>query len=133
MFQSGNVVFVVEHRLVITRIFGVNLILETLRLIFCIVQFAETVTDLTSADEEFEAIGDFRVYVITTRQRRTFGRVLGNEGRVNQVRFRDFFEDLSHDTAQTPALLNFDAGFFSCPKHFFFQTNFPPLLNPEKI
>ncbi len=70
VFQSGNVVFVVEHRFVITGIFGVNLILETLRLIFCIVQLAETVTDFTSADEEFEAIGDFRVYVITARQRR---------------------------------------------------------------
>lgn len=76
VFQSRNVVFVIEHCFVIARIFSVNLILETLRLIFRIVQLAETVTDFTSADEEFEAVSDFRVFIITTRQRRNFCRVL---------------------------------------------------------
>ena len=113
MLQSGNVVFVVEHRFVVTGFFRVNLILETLRLIFCIVQLAKAVTNFTAADEEFKAVGDFRVHVVTARQRRNLCRIFGDEGRLNQVRFRHFFEDLSYDAAQAPAFLNLDADRFS--------------------
>ncbi len=45
VLEGGHVVFVVEHRFVIARRFGVHLILEALRLVFGIVQLAETVTD----------------------------------------------------------------------------------------
>jgi hypothetical protein len=70
VLQRGNVVFVIEHRFVVTGGFRVNLIEETLRLVFRIVQLAKAVTDFTPADEEFKAVGDFRVLVVTTRQRR---------------------------------------------------------------
>jgi isopentenyl-diphosphate delta-isomerase len=66
VFQRGHVVFVVEHRFVVACGFRINLILEALRLIFGIVQLAKAVTD-----KELKAVGDFRVHVITTRQRRT--------------------------------------------------------------
>lgn len=68
VLQRGHVVFVEEHRFVVACRFRVNLIPEALRLIFCIVQLAKAVTDFAATDEEFEAIGDFRVLVITTRR-----------------------------------------------------------------
>lgn len=71
VFQRGDVIFVEEHRFVVARRFRVNLILKALRLIFRIVQLAKAVTDLTTANEELKAIGDFRVLVITTCQRNT--------------------------------------------------------------
>ncbi len=73
VLEGGHVVFVVEHRFVIARRFGVHLILEALRLVFGIVQLAETVTDFAAADEEFKAVSDFRVDVVTARQRRNPG------------------------------------------------------------
>ncbi|SBM29952.1 Uncharacterised protein [Klebsiella oxytoca] len=112
MLQRGDVVFVIEHGFVVTGSFRVNLIEETLRLVFRIVQLAKAVTDFTPADEEFKTIGDFRVLVVTTRQRRDFCRIFGDEGWLNQMRFRHFFEDLGHDAAQTPALLNVNADAF---------------------
>ena len=66
--EGGHVVFVVEHRRVIACRFGVHLILEALRLVFGIVQLAETVTDFAAADEEFKAVSDFRVDVVTARR-----------------------------------------------------------------
>lgn len=71
VLQRGHVVFVEEHRFVIARCFRINLITEALRLIFRIVQLAKAVADFTAADEEFETVSDFRVLVITTRQRDT--------------------------------------------------------------
>ena len=103
VFQRGHVVFIEEHGFVVTRRFRINLILEALRLIFCIVQLAKAVADFAATDEEFKAVSDLRVLVVTTRQRRNFCRVFGDEGRLNQVRFRHFFEDLGHDTAQNPS------------------------------
>jgi hypothetical protein len=70
VLQRGHVVFVEEHRFVVACRFRVNLILEALSLVFRIVQLAKAVADFTAADEEFEAVSDFRVLVITTRQRR---------------------------------------------------------------
>ena len=113
MFQCGDVIFVVEHRFVVTCIFRGNLIQEALRLIFRVIQLAKAVTDFTTTDKELKAVCDFRVNVVTTRQRRNFCWIFSNEGRLNQMCFCHFFEDLGNDTAQTPALLNVDADRFS--------------------
>lgn len=66
MFQCGDIIFVVEHRFVVTCIFRGNLIQEALRLIFRVIQFAKAVTDFTPTNEELKAVCDFRVNVVTT-------------------------------------------------------------------
>lgn len=60
MFQRRHVVFVVEHGFVVARRFCINLIQETLRLVFRIVQLAKAIADFTTADKELEAVSDFR-------------------------------------------------------------------------
>ena len=63
VLQCGDVVFVrtsLRHH----GVLRVNLLQETLGLIFRIVQLGEAVTDFTAADEELKAVGDFRVLVI---------------------------------------------------------------------
>lgn len=54
VLQRGDVVFVVEHRFVIARVFRGNLILEALRLIFRVVQLAKAVADFAATNEEFK-------------------------------------------------------------------------------
>ena len=108
VLQCGDIVFVVEHRFVVASIFGIHLLQETLSLIFRIVQLGEAITDFTTANEELKAIGDFRVLVVTTGQRRDFSRIFSDEGRLNQMRFSGLFKDFGYDTAQTPAFLNLD-------------------------
>lgn len=76
VLQRGDVVFVVEHRFVVAGVFGVHLIGKALCLVFGVVQLGEAVADFTAADEELEAVGDFRVNVVAARQRRHFSRVL---------------------------------------------------------
>jgi|GEM_PF-4633100 len=63
MFQCGDVIFIVEHRFVVTCVFRGNLIQEALRLIFRVIQLAKAVTDFTTTNEELKAVCDFRVNV----------------------------------------------------------------------
>ena len=51
MFQCGDVIFIVEHRFVVTCIFRGNLIQEALRLIFRVIQLAKAVTDFTTTEK----------------------------------------------------------------------------------
>ena len=69
MFQSCHIVFIEEHRFVITGIFGINLVCKALCLVFCIVELREAVTDLTTTDKELKTVGNFRVHIIATSQR----------------------------------------------------------------
>ncbi len=50
-----------------------------------------------------------------------------------QVRLRHFFEDLGHDTAQTPALLHFDADRFSDCFRGIKVIQIPPSRFPDGI
>ena len=108
VFQRGDEVGVIEHRLVVARFLLLHLRLEALGLIFGIVELGEAVSQLATADKELEAIGDLRVVIVATRQRRHGGRVLGDEGRLHQLRFGGLFEDGGDDMAQLPALHQLD-------------------------
>lgn len=65
MFQCSDIVFIVEHRFIIASFFSTYLIGETLRLVFGIVQLREAITNFTATDEEFKAVSDKWIIVIT--------------------------------------------------------------------
>jgi len=92
VFQCAHEIVVLEHRLFIARLFRGHLRIETRFLIFRIVQFGKAVGDLASDDEQFEALGNFRVCIAAASQRRDFDRVVDNESRLEQMRFGQFFE-----------------------------------------
>ena len=66
--------------------------METRSLVFGVVEFREGVAELTAGDVELEALGHFRPLVVGARQRRNFGRVLHDEGRVPELLFHRFFK-----------------------------------------
>ncbi len=108
VFQCGDKVGVVEHGFVVACFFLINLILEALGLVFCIVQLGEAVGQLAATDEEFEAVGYVRVHVVATSQRRNGSRVLGDEGRLQQHVLHGLFEDRGDHVAQLPTLHQLD-------------------------
>ena len=102
VLQRDNIVFVIEHRFVITSVFLADLLSKTFCLIFRIVQLGETVTDFATADKEFKAVSNKRIVVITARQRRDFCRIFNDECRLDQMAFCHFLEDFTLYAAQTP-------------------------------
>lgn len=95
VFQRSHIVFIIEHCFIITFVFRTNLILEAFSLIFRIIQLGETVTDFTTADEEFKAVSDERIIIVTTCQRRNLCWIFGDEGWLNQV-FSAVSSKISH-------------------------------------
>ena len=95
VLEGGHVVFVVEHRFVIARRFGVHL-----KALSSASFSSLKPLPISPADEEFKAVSDFRVDVVTARQRRNFRRVFGDEGRLNQMRFRHFVKDFGNYASQ---------------------------------
>ncbi len=100
------------HGLAVAGIAGVDLLTETLGLIFGVIQLGKAVGKLTTADEQLEAIGDRRVGFIPACQRRYLGRVLRDERRIVQAMFGRFLEDFGFDLARTPARLDLNAQLF---------------------
>ena len=62
---------IIVHRLIITRLFGRDLRLETLRLILRIIQFAEAIGQLPPAHKKLKSVGDKGIIVIASRQGET--------------------------------------------------------------
>ncbi|RMS27317.1 hypothetical protein ALP71_05775, partial [Pseudomonas coronafaciens pv. garcae] len=101
VFQRANEVGVVMHGFIITRILVGHLSLEAFGLIFRVIKLGIGVGDFTTADEQFEAVGNARVVVVATGQRRYFERVLSNEVRLLQLVLDQLFENHHLQLAQT--------------------------------
>ena len=84
VFERADVVGVVEHRLVVAGRLARSLLAKARGLVVGIVELGEAVGDLAAADEELEAIGDERVRVVASRQRRDLGRIRVDERRLQQ-------------------------------------------------
>ncbi len=90
---QGTDIIDIEYRmyLIIIAPFG-NLFLKAFSLVDRIVQFAEGVGNLPAGDKQFKAIGDTRVVLVAPGQRRDFGRVGGDKGRIDQFFLDQEFE-----------------------------------------
>lgn len=64
-----------------------------------------------AADEQFETVGDVRVVIVATGQRRHFERVLGNEVRLFQLVLHQLFENHHLQLAQAFEAQHLGAGF----------------------
>ena len=103
VLERADVVGVVVHRFFVARGFRFRLLLEARRLVLGVVELGETIGDLASGDVELEAVGDLRMRVVASRERRYLGGVVDDEGRLGERVF-DGFEGLSLSTAR----LDFD-------------------------
>src|SRR5438034_2960655 len=71
-----------------------SLRLEPLALVEGVIQLGERVGDLLSGDVEFEPVGQRRVSILPACERGQLGRVVRNEGRLDQFGFDDFLKGL---------------------------------------
>ena len=100
VFQRADEVGIEMHGFIITGILVTNLRVEALGLILGIVQLGVGVGDLAAADEQLEAISDVRIVVATTRQRRDFERITGDEGWLLQLVLDQLLENHHLQLAQ---------------------------------
>src|SRR5262245_29261255 len=85
VLERADVVGVVVHRLFVSRGLGLRLLLEARRLVLGVVQLREAVRDLAPGYVQLETVGDFGVRVAAPRERRHFGGIFGDEGRLDQL------------------------------------------------
>ena len=88
-----------EHRLVISLILQLELILETLVLVDRVVQLAVCVSKLLSAYEKLEALCELRICAVTLCEWRHFHRVVCDECRLGEVLLAIFSEDCVDELA----------------------------------
>ena len=67
--RREDIVRSVVHGFQIAGILALHLRTEAIGLVFGIVQLGEPVRDFAAADEQLEAVGDFRTFVVAARQR----------------------------------------------------------------
>ena len=80
--------------LLVARLPPGDLRLEPLALVEGVIQLGERVGDLPSGDVEFEPVGQRRVSILPACERGQLGRVVRNEGRLDQFGFDDFLKGL---------------------------------------
>ena len=102
VLERADVVGVVVHRLIVAGLLRLGLLLETRGLVLRVVQLGEAVGDLAPGDEQLEALGDVRVGVAASRQRRYLRRVVDDEGRIHRVRLRSFLRTGSAAACPAP-------------------------------
>src|SRR5207247_8195103 len=68
-----------------------------------IVELGKSVGDLLAIDEKLEALGDVGVAVLAPRERRNLGGKIDDEGRLDELLFRDRLEE--HQLQRAPALV----------------------------
>ncbi len=90
--SARTIVAVLEHRFLVACILRGDLRIEARFLVFRVVQLGEAVGDLAADDEQLETLGDLRARIAAARQRRDFDRIVDDEGRLEQMRFGQFFE-----------------------------------------
>ncbi len=98
------------HGFVVAGVLIGHLRHETLGLVFRVIQLGVGVGDFTATDEQFETVGNVRVIVVATGQRRHFERVLGNEVRLFQLVLDQFFENHHLQLAQSLKAQHLGAG-----------------------
>src|SRR3954463_10763045 len=92
VLEGADVIGVVVHRLLVSRLLLLHLLEEARRLVLGVVQLGEAIGDLLCVDEELEAVGELRIGIAAARKRRHFRRELGEEGRLDQVLLAHAFE-----------------------------------------
>ena len=109
VFECADVVGVIVHRLVVSRLLLLDLLPETLGLVLGIIELREAVGNLASADKEFEPVRNERISIVAPRQRRDFGRVSRDKGRIHEPVLDALLEDLDLDLAQPVGVLECNA------------------------
>ena len=106
IFQRANIIVIKMHRLVVTGLFGRDLRFKAIRLILRVVELAETIGQLASADKKLEAIGHKGVVVVAPRQWRHFGGVRSDKGWLLKLRLCRLLKNLDLNLAEAPAFLD---------------------------
>ena len=109
VFEGGDVILVVHHRLVVAPGALPRLVPEPLGLVVRVVELGETVRDLPPADEELEAVGHFRVVVASPGERRDLGGIVGDEGGCDEPRLGRVLEELDEGLSRTRLVAERDA------------------------
>ena len=99
VLEGGHVVFVVEHRFVIARRFGVHLIRKRCA------RSSASFSSLKPLPISRPPMKNSKRSVISgltslRRASENFRRVFGDEGRLNQMRFRHFVKDFGNYASQ---------------------------------
>src|SRR5713101_8146168 len=94
--QRPTIIFVHDHRLFITALALCDLILETLILLFGIVEFREAVRGFKPANKVFEALSDGWIRRRGFGKRRDWLGKVSNERRLNQMWLSELFEELDN-------------------------------------
>ena len=86
VFQSTAVVFIHLMRFVIAAFPFFHLFDEAVALVDGVIQFRETVCQLTAVDKGFETISQERIIAVLFGERRNFQGMTGDDGRLDEVR-----------------------------------------------
>ena len=109
VLERADVVGIEVHRLDVAGRAAPDLLAEALGLVLRVVQLREPVRELAPVDEELEAIGHERIRVAPPRERRHFGRIRMDEGRLQQAALAGLLEDRELERAGAVVLGRLDA------------------------
>ena len=74
-----------------------GLTFKPLTLVQRIVQLGKGVRNFSAGDVQLESIGQGRICILPSRERRDFNRVVGDKGRLLKIRLNGFLKDLVED------------------------------------
>ncbi|CCY05083.1 putative uncharacterized protein [Eggerthella sp. CAG:1427] len=109
IFKSTNVVSVVFHCLIITRSLFFHLLLETLGLIYGIVQFGECISIFMACDYQFKTLSQTRIVFETLCKRTYLNRIINNKCWIYDGRLTNFIIKLGNQLTSSPLWLYLNA------------------------
>ncbi len=109
VLQRADVVGVVVHGLVVAGFLLPHLFAEARGLVLRIVELGEAVRDFAPGDVELEAFGDLRMPVARARERAHLGRVVDDEGGLEQELLDQILEQRELERADAVLRANLDA------------------------
>lgn len=135
VFERAEEVFVHDHRFVVAALAEAGLLFEAFALDDRVVQLGEAVAHLLAADDQLEALDEPRLRAVFFCERRHLLRVVGDEGRLNELRLDELAEDFIDDLAAADLGIEFESQIFRDVAELFFRfaANFHAGELPDRV